>query len=95
MIAMKEAIQIAKTSLLALYADTPPIDVRLEEIERSEDAEEWLVTLGFRSFAFDPSKPLPRMNDLFGTAYAPPRQLKVIRIDARTGGVIAIKNRAA
>jgi len=90
---MHEAIQIAKAYVLDVYADNPPRDLRLEEIERSEDDRDWIITLGYQSFDYDPNR--RALNMLFPTDLRVPRDLKVVRVNATSGEVYSMKTRAA
>jgi hypothetical protein len=69
-------------------------DIRLEEIELTEDEKYWLVTIGFtreiennneRTKAFRDILPIPPLVD---------RQYKTLKVNAETGEVKAIKIRA-
>ncbi len=95
MLSMHESIRIAKAYLLDVYADSPPRDLRLEEIERSEDGRDWIITLGYQSFDFDPSDARLRTHTLLSTSLRVPRDLKVLRVNATNGEVYSMKNRAA
>ena len=58
-------------------------EVGLEEVEPTGDEKYWLVTLGFDS---------PRKNlKLPDFLHIPVRKLKVFKVDARTGKVVAMK----
>lgn len=80
-----QAIQIAKTYLTQIFADQPPQDLRVEEIERS-DSGNWLITLGYRA---------PGVVIINIPGARPPRDLKVLAVDSNTGEVLAMRNRAA
>lgn len=94
---VKEAVKRAKAVLLELYADEPPRELALEEIERTKesDREVWLVTLGFfrkksinstvpstSSFSL-PLRPTPVEN----------RDYKTLQIDATTGEFVKMDMR--
>jgi hypothetical protein len=86
-ISMKDAVTVAKNTLMELYHDDPPKGLALEEIElaKNDGKEVWEVTLGFyraRSVAV-------KQNSI--TAIFEPqsqvenRAYKIVEIDADTG----------
>jgi len=80
---VKEATRAAFSYFSGLYAANTS-DVRLEEVELSEDEKNWLVTLSY----------LPGSSvqvALRGNTM--PREYKVFRIDALTGEVKSMKIR--
>ncbi len=79
MIDVKQATQIA----LKYFSELNPgmfERVALEEVEKSVDEKDWLVTLGYS---------LPSLLLLAGTP--PQREYKEIRIDATNGNVVSMK----
>ncbi|MGA3267091.1 MAG: hypothetical protein ABSE16_09735 [Verrucomicrobiota bacterium] len=61
----------------------------LEEVELSEDGTHWMITLSFEVRPV-PQNSLQNVNMLF----QPPRtKFKVFKVDAKTGKVVAMKNR--
>lgn len=81
MIDVKHAVDAASNFLVGLYANNTVADVRLEEVELSEDDKHWLITLSFQSIA-GPSL------GIFNK-----RQYKVFKVDADTGKVVSMKIR--
>ncbi len=63
-------------------------DLRLEEVELSDDERYWYITLGFDS-------PYQHMGALASAAIGgrPVREYKTIKIDGSTGKVLSIKIR--
>ncbi len=65
-------------------------NLRLEEVELSEDTHEWLITLGFDTPA--------RMNTLgnlaLGTSSLYQREYKILRVDSETGEIKSMKIRS-
>lgn len=85
-----DAVKSASFHLESLLG--PVKDVRLEEVELSDDGRWWFVTLGY----YRPdARPVPStaMNDLLGTAGTVPREYKVFTVDADNGVVKAMKMR--
>lgn len=73
--------------------DSPPENLRLEEVEKSEDAKHWLITLGY-----DARSKLPYVRTLFPPRTTEPewgysREYKLFRINADSGEVEAMKIR--
>ncbi|GEM_PF-4195350 len=84
MIKNTDAVQAAKKYAAELFSDASV--VRLEEIELDEMNKTWLVTVSLR-------RSLPVMGyNPFGEDQL---DLKVVRVDAQTGEVVSVKNRAA
>jgi len=63
-------------------------NLQLEEIERTEDGGEWLVTLGYD----DPAATHPSPMEQFMRP-RPLRKYKVVHVAAESGKAVAIKNR--
>ncbi|MYN29962.1 hypothetical protein [Duganella levis] len=88
-ISVKEAVKAAKDALLELYADDPPKDMALEEIERrqEEGKDLWLVTLGFYRRKAVVTQAANQIGSLFNPALAQieHRVYKMLSIDAQTG----------
>lgn len=58
MIALTEAISRAKEYVRTAYAGEPLEDLRLEEVQRTDDQRYWLITVGMRSYAdLSPAEP--------------------------------------
>lgn len=65
-------------------------DLRLEEVELSEDRQSWLITLGYDI----PVK--NRLENVLGSAFSTPafrREYKLFRVNSETGEVEAMKIR--
>ncbi|MEK7686106.1 MAG: hypothetical protein AAB466_11855 [Verrucomicrobiota bacterium] len=84
----RQAAQAAVEFFRHLSAGMRVTEVGLEEVELTGDEKYWLVTLGFDS---PPRKNL-KLPDFL---HIPVRKLKVFKVDARTGKVVAMKIRAA
>ena len=74
-------------------SNEPPENLRLEEVEKTEDERHWLVTLGYDA----PSK-VPYVPTLFPPRTPQPeceysREYKLFRVNAETGDVEAMKIR--
>jgi hypothetical protein len=82
MIDVKQAAQSASNFFASLYNSEGVPDVRLEEVELTEDGKHWLITLSF------PPSPMPP-----GVIYSPARQYKIFKVDAQTGDVLSMKIR--
>ncbi|PZO17257.1 MAG: hypothetical protein DCF25_11415 [Leptolyngbya foveolarum] len=73
---------------------SPPENLRLEEVEKSEDASHWLITLGH-----DVRSALPPAPSVLSSAFTPDakwqyvRQYKLFRINAITGEIDSMKIR--
>lgn len=88
---VKRAAQAAINYIQNLYADKDLQDLLLEEIEFSEDAHQWLVTIGFS---------LPEIKETSASIIMPSktsrelsRRYKIVKIDAATGTPISMKIR--
>ena len=44
---IKEAVALAKKVVADLFAEDNPMNIALEEIDRNDASDEWLVTIGF------------------------------------------------
>jgi hypothetical protein len=82
MINIKQAAQAASDFMVGLYSDKGISDIRLEEVELSED-QCWLITLSFSS---------PTGSALDGLL-ARRRHYKVVKVDRNTGEVLSMKIR--
>lgn len=82
MIDIKKAVELAVECCEELEIE----DVGFEQAEfvQGEGKPHWVVTVGF---------PEPGSFDLFGLFRQPPRNYKVVRIDAESGAVESIKIR--
>ncbi|MCA1630377.1 MAG: hypothetical protein LC785_04065 [Acidobacteria bacterium] len=84
MIDVKQAAQLASDFIVGLYSDQTISDVRLEEIELSEDERHWLITLSF---------PSPVTSNVLGLPVAGRRQYKILKVDRESGEVLSMKIR--
>jgi hypothetical protein len=90
MIDVKQAVQIALQYCAQLFGNQNQL--RLEEVELSEDEKHWLITVGF-------DEPVPSRTDALGQAlqgFMPKqyeRKYKVVDVDAENGKVKAVKIR--
>ena len=85
-----DAVKSATFHLESLLGNVS--DLRLEEVELSDDGRWWFVTLGY----YRPdARPLPSnvINDMLGNSGGIPREYKVFTVDAETGQVKAMKMR--
>jgi hypothetical protein len=93
-IGVRDAVRKAAEYLQELYSyiDTTLPNLRLEEVDLSDDGSQWLITFGFTAAETDvESNPL--LGALGGTATRTRREYKVIAIDARTGEPLSMKIR--
>lgn len=82
MIDVKQAAQLASNFITGLYPEQTISDVRLEEVELSEDEKYWLITLSF------PAPPNSSVLNLGGR-----RQYKIFKVDREGGEVLSMKIR--
>lgn len=91
MISIEEAVKAARDFASKLYSEGELKDLRVEEIESSEDDNKWFVTLGW----VEPA--VQQLGGFAGLANARieplPRVYKVFTIDAETGRVESMKMR--
>ncbi len=86
MIEAKEAVRVAMESMRELFEESDIPHLALEEVERSQDGESWLVTVSYaRPFA---KTTIESMTGQQGTT-----TYKVLEIDAGNGVVRSMKNR--
>jgi len=87
-VGVKDAVQIALAYLRELYSytDTQLLNLRLEEVDMSEDGRWWLITYGFTT-----SETMP--GGLAGLGPIANRVYKVIEVDVQTGEPRAMKIR--
>jgi hypothetical protein len=82
----KEAVALAKRTVAELFAEDKPTHVALEEIDRNDSRDEWLVTIGFsRNWEED---------DAFPGAVFLPNRKRVYEVVQIVGGEFkSVKNR--
>ncbi|MBE9103521.1 hypothetical protein IQ229_00710 [Nostoc cf. edaphicum LEGE 07299] len=88
MIDVKTAVNAAYEylkSLQDIMGSSLP-DLRLEEVELSEDQSFWLITLGF-------DKPEKSLSNIFTTSRTSERVYKLFKVNSQTGEVEAMKIR--
>jgi hypothetical protein len=83
MIDVKQAAQSASNFVTGLYSDRTISDVRLEEVELSEDGRYWLITLSF-------PPPASSVNSMLGIGR---RDYKIFKVDRDSGEVLSMKIR--
>ncbi len=83
-IAAKEYLQSLRDQIGMLIED-----LRLEEVELSDDKKFWLITLGFSRPAYKAKNPLADLTD--SPKYE--REYKIFKIDSETGEVQSMKIR--
>jgi hypothetical protein len=85
-----EAINTAKTQLRSYFADENIRDLGLEEVDFSDDEQEWRITLGF-SRPWDSERGI--VADMVRPS-KPNRVYKVVHVPENDGdGKVRIKNR--
>lgn len=85
---VNDAVSCAFQHARSLFAEQPLSNSRLEEVEFSESAKEWLVTLGF-----DTGKKTRRSAGLMEDKYEDERIYKVFYIDDESGRLKKMKMR--
>lgn len=89
MIDVKKAVASAVKYIKELYPQKNLRDLRLEEVERSDDEQYWLVTLGFSVPVSSDGSAVAQA--LGGTRYE--RAYKLFKVNAQTGEVRSMKIR--
>jgi hypothetical protein len=84
MVDIKQAAQAASNFIIGLYSDQTISDMRLEEVELSEDERYWLITLSFSS---------PVTSNVLGFPVVGRRQYKILKVDRESGEVLSMKIR--
>ena len=89
---VKEVVTHAKQHVLDLFAEEKLTNVGLEEVELDEQANEWIVTIGF-------SRPWDEPRNTLAALAAPSvyarRAYKVVRVANANGAILSVKNREA
>lgn len=85
MVDIREAVQTAIQFICDVYDESDRQKLGVEEVEHDAENEHWLVTVGIGG-----AEPASTMSVVEGTGVD--RHYKVIRIDAETGTVVAMKN---
>ncbi len=94
MIDVKEAIASAKHAVSSFYEAENLVDLRLEEVELSDDERIWQITLGFYVLNINPTQS-PLAIAIVGGSKKYVREYKVFRIDAESGEFRSMKIREA
>jgi hypothetical protein len=91
MIDVKNAVKNAMAYVADIFGQDQLVDVRLEEVERSEDDKYWYITIGF-DYPFQrrlgtgvETRVFPYMKDP-----AKNREFKRIKLDSSTGEVLSM-----
>jgi hypothetical protein len=91
MISIEQAVDAARDFAARLYAEGELRQLRVEEIETTDDDTKWLVTLGWVEPAV---RTLGGIAGIANTSIEPlPRVYKVFAIHAQTGKVESMKMR--
>jgi hypothetical protein len=88
---VKEAVKLAKEHVLDLFAEENISNLGLEEVEYDNNAQEWIVTLGFSRPWDEPRNTLASLAE----SNLPHRSYKIVRIYDQSEMVSCIKNREA
>ncbi|NEP39641.1 MAG: hypothetical protein F6K35_10475 [Okeania sp. SIO2H7] len=86
---VKKAAIAAKQYFTSLWGINEIEDLRIEEVELSEDEKFWSITLGF-------NRPADKVEDPLGEALDAPRyrrEYKIFKVDAETGQIKSMKIR--
>lgn len=94
---VKEAVRIAVEYVRELYAPEQLDDLRLEEVELSDDGKHWFITLGFAAPELKRQQRQPEPPGGSVLSLLRPqtleREYKVVKINARSGDVQSMKIR--
>jgi len=85
---VKAAVKLAKEHVLDLFAEENVSNLGLEEVEYDNNAQEWIVTLGFSRPWDEPKNTLASL----AQSTLPRRSYKIVRID-NDGQVKGVANR--
>lgn len=88
---VKEAVKKALAYVRGLYEGENLPNLRLEEVEFSEDAPRWLVTIGYTASERDVES--NSFITALGSTTRPRRDYKIIEVDAHTGQALSMKIR--
>lgn len=84
---VKGAVDLAVMYIKQLLPEETLRDLRLEEVERTDDDQYWLVTLGFST----PTTASSLVQSLGGSTFE--RQYKLLKVNAQTAEVTSMKIR--
>ena len=87
MIGVKEAVKAAIEFVRRMYQDTGVAleDLALEEVKKSDDRNDWVVTVGFRALSAHQSARGPGLFPIQPVLERVPRDYKEVVIDGQTG----------
>lgn len=85
---VKEAVRLAKEFASGLLESEKISNLGLEAVERSEDGQHWLVTLGF-SRSWDAAASRSPLDQVL--PFRSGREYKVFKVDADSGEVLAMQ----
>jgi len=85
MVEIRQAVQAALQFMRDIYEEGELEKLGVEEVEQQAESGDWLVTVGIGG-----AEPASTMSVVEGTGMD--RQYKLIRIDAGSGAVIAMKS---
>lgn len=84
---VQKAVAAARASLRDFFSEEPVQGILLEEVERSEDDGDWLITL---SFIRNPKTTKGAIDTFLGEG---PRTYKTLKVSTETGEVLSMKIR--
>jgi len=88
---VKQAVQEAKNHILYLFGEEGVTNLGLEEVDFDDNAQVWIVTIGFSRPWDKPST--SSVASVLQQLGSPKRDYKVVRIDDAAGKVRSVKNR--
>jgi len=89
MVDVKQAVKSAESYARELFGEKELRHLRLEEVELSDDGQQWRITLGW----VERSVTQPGLIFQNGTVQKLPRVYKVFEVDAESGKVNTMKIR--
>lgn len=89
----REAVRVAKRYVADIFSDETISEIGLDEIEFSEGANQWRITIGFRRpFSPHPQEtPAWRPKLLTEHNYVSERWYRIVTIDDLSGEVLSMK----
>jgi hypothetical protein len=92
-IPIKTVVSNAMQFIRELYAENQIKDILLEEVEFSEPADQWLITIGFTKYKIQENSSSSIIADLILPEKETIRKYKIVHIDAQFGKPISMKIR--
>jgi hypothetical protein len=86
---VKQAVVLSKEHIIHLFGEEKLTNLGLEEVEYDENAQEWIVTIGFSRPWDEPRNTLMALTQ----TVLPNRAYKIVRISDRSSQVLSVKNR--